>query len=606
MPPWAGRDRSLQPIWGSRRPDAVPLSRMPERSLDRQLRQLEELRTSFQPDDAQRIARLLAHLGAHRFFDADLLLRFHEALLFFRAFPASAQILRETERLLRGFGQRVEQLRARGADLDEWDTFEAAGISGTVMQDVLSFDIVRWLVRHLPDIAEIAWDDYDDERGMGLVWPLLMPLQAEDAYVEANIPWRRWLAAAVPRGQNELEWIVEQIEKMSVDDLEKSRTYDLLRLPVRWKVETQRYSRTLNWTRPPDVFYHREPLIPRSAMSLVQELARRPPVLRKVSRTEGRETMDRIREIMLMRYRELYGTTLGDPDSVVRADLDRGVVIYLWNLPPERRLPLRAYVAGFTLKNGVPINYIEAIGLCEWIEVGFNTFYTYRGGEVAWVFAQVLRCLCHLMGTTCVSMYPYQLGDQNEEAVESGAYWFYRKLGFRPARKELVKLVESEERKIAANPKYRTPARTLRKLASAHLIYELPGSEVGAWDHFSTRTLGLAASRSMARDETQMADSPKKSSDLKQYSALRSDMLSRVLGVNSTRWPPLERRALADFAAALGDGREVSRWSAGDKRALAEIIRTKSAGDEMRYLHLTQQHGRLRATLLSLGSKGSG
>ena len=86
---------------------------------------------------------------------------------------------------------------------------------------------------------------------------------------------------------------------------------------------------------------------------------------------------------MLVRYRELYGTTLADPRSVVRADVGRGVSIYLWNLPPERRLPLRAYVAGFTLKNDVSINYIEAIGLCEWMEVGFNTFYRFRGGEAA-------------------------------------------------------------------------------------------------------------------------------------------------------------------------------------------------------------------------------
>ena len=87
---------------------------------------------------------------------------------------------------------------------------------------------------------------------------------------------------------------------------------------------------------------------------------------------------------------------------MVRADVGRGSAsIYLWNLPPDRRLPLRAYVAGLTLKNGVPINYIEAIGLCEWMEVGFNTFYTFRGGEAGWIYAQVLRCLCHLMGTTC-------------------------------------------------------------------------------------------------------------------------------------------------------------------------------------------------------------
>ena len=129
-----------------------------------------------------------------------------------------------------------------------------------------------------------------------------------------------------------------------------------------------------------------------------------------------------MKEIMLVRHRELYGTTLGDPQSVVRADLERGVVIYLWNLPPGRRLPLRAYVAGFTLKNGVPINYVEALGLCEWIEVGFNTFYTYRQGETAWIYAQVLRCLRAETGASVISVYPYQIGQNNDEALDSGAF----------------------------------------------------------------------------------------------------------------------------------------------------------------------------------------
>ena len=33
--------------------------------------------------------------------------------------------------------------------------------------------------------------------------------------------------------------------------------------------------------------------------------------------------MDLIREVMLVRYRELYGTTLGDPASVARAECAR-------------------------------------------------------------------------------------------------------------------------------------------------------------------------------------------------------------------------------------------------------------------------------------------
>ena len=82
------------------------------------------------------------------------------------------------------------------------------------------------------------------------------------------------------------------------------------------------------------------------------------------------------------------------------------------------------------------------------------------------------------MGTTVVSVYPYQLGHDNDEAIESGAFWFYRKLGFRPGRAELRKLVEREEKKIAADPKYRTPARTLKRLAAGHVFYELLKNEL--------------------------------------------------------------------------------------------------------------------------------
>ena len=131
------------------------------------------------------------------------------------------------------------------------------------------------------------------------------------------------------------------------------------------------------------VFYHHQPFIRRSEVDLVREMTDAARGER-LSRHAGGRVLDLMREIMTVRRRELWGTTYGDPAHVLRADVGRGLQIFLWGLPPERRLPIRAYVAGFSLKNGVPVNYIEAIGLCEWLEVGFNTFYTFRDGESAW------------------------------------------------------------------------------------------------------------------------------------------------------------------------------------------------------------------------------
>lgn len=564
-------------------------------SLRDRISQLEECRQRFGPGEARRAVKLLDSLGTTRVSDLDALMRFHEALLFLRAFPHSPAVLRKAERLLNTFWKRVAALRQQEDDLGGWDTFESAGVAGTAMEDTLSFDVARWLVRQLPVKIEIAWHNFEPGREAVAILPRILPLLEDDAYVEADTPWRKWLETAQGKKRAGAEWVIAQFEALRISDFEKAQLYDALRIPLRWDLGNSRVSRTRNWDRPPKVFYHAEPLITRSEVSLAKELARKPPSLVKLSRQRGERVMDKVREVMLVRYRELYGTTLGDKASVVRADVGRGLSIYLWSLPPQRRLPLRAYVAGLSVKNGVPINYIEAIGLCEWMEVGFNTFYTFRGGETAWVYAQVLRCLCHLMGTTCVSVYPYQLGHDNEEAIESGAFWFYRKLGFRPGRPELARLVESEEQKIAANPKYRTSPRTLRRLAASHVFYELPGSEAGAWDRFSTRNVGLQVNARMARAFGGEAARMRTAS---------ARQLTKILGVNAASWTPLEITGLNNFAVALGMVRDVPSWSRDEKDALVQIIRAKGARDEMKYMHLTQRHEKLRKALLRIGSQG--
>ena len=57
---------------------------------------------------------------------------------------------------------------------------------------------------------------------------------------------------------------------------------------------------------------------------------------------------------------------------------------------------------------------------------------------------------------------PYQIGLENPEAIGSGAFWFYRKLGFRPVQPEVLALAEREERRMRKTPGYRSSRRTLR------------------------------------------------------------------------------------------------------------------------------------------------
>jgi hypothetical protein len=277
----------------------------------------------------------------------------------------------------------------------------------------------------------------------------------------------------------------------------------------------------------------------------------------------------------------------------VQANPGRGVEIYFWGLPPEKRLPLRAYLAGFTVKNGVPINYVECISLFDWTEIGFNTFPAYRDGETAWIYAQTLRLLRQFHGVNAISVYPYQIGDGNEEAIASGAFWFYRKMGFRSMDSQLEKLAQAEERKIQAKPGYRTSARLLRRLSKSHVVYELLEAERGAWDSFSMRNIGFTVQRRMARDFSGDAEAVRKAAVAR---------LARAINANPQRLKAHEYTAFADFATVLSLVPNLDKWSSEEKGALRTIIAAKARRSELRYMRLLQKHARLRAAILKLGS----
>ena len=203
------------------------------------------------------------------------------------------------------------------------------------------------------------------------------------------------------------------------------------------------------------------------------ELNKPAPVFERLSPKQGETILDMTREASTLRYRELYGFTHGDPRRVLQANIGRGVDIFVMGVPPDKRLPLRAYHAAMIFKNGVPVGYFEGLSIFERMESGFNLYYTFRDGETAWLYARVLNIFRHLLGVTVFTLDPYQIGFENEEGIESGAFWFYRKFGFRPANREVMKLVLTEEKKIATRSAYRTSARTLRKLAESPMIFEL-------------------------------------------------------------------------------------------------------------------------------------
>jgi len=230
--------------------------------------------------------------------------------------------------------------------------------------------------------------------------------------------------------------------------------------------------------------------------------------------------------------------------------LGRGVELFLAGVPAGKRLPLRAYHAAMIYKNGVPVGYFEGLSLFERMESGFNLYYTFRDGETAWLYARTLNVMRHFAGVTTFAIDPYQIGFENEEGIESGAFWFYRKLGFRPTRPEVLKLVQKEEQKLATRSGYRTSARTLRQLAESSMVFELNQDQAGDWDRFQVRKIG--------------------------FKAQRRKRCTELLDVNS--------------------------WTFAERELLSRIVRAKASAEETTYLKLMRRHQRLRREVIKLGS----
>ncbi|HEY3579462.1 MAG TPA: hypothetical protein VGK82_02925, partial [Pyrinomonadaceae bacterium] len=357
------------------------------------LDQLDKLKTQFGLREAQRVQTVLERAARVRVRDAETLIRFHELLLFVRAYPHNAAVLRLTQDLLRTFDRRVLELREREVDLSQLEHPDVSGIAGTSVTDTFSFYIARWLIRYFESQLSIYWDWFESDNRLAETWPRFMPLLEEDASVEANVPYREWLAAARGR-QSELAWLIAQFDKLPLPDKLRAELYDSQQLYVTW---TPRYRSTRTGMRIAvrDVFYHRGPLIQRREINLRDELIAPPPKLTRLSPRDGERALDLAREASTIRYRELYGFTHGDTARVYHADLGRGVQLFLTGLPPAKRLPLRAYHAAMIYKNGVPIGYFEGLSLFERMESGFNLYYTFRDGETAWLYARILNVMHH-------------------------------------------------------------------------------------------------------------------------------------------------------------------------------------------------------------------
>jgi hypothetical protein len=294
--------------------------------------------------------------------------------------------------------------------------------------------------------------------------------------------------------------------------------------------------------------------------------------------------IDLAQEAMVTRARDLEAFACADRRDVRLVDDGEGLQFACVGVVPERRLLLPAVYAMLTLRNGIPIGYVQADALFRGVEISFNTFDTFRGGEAAYTFGRVLA-ICHaLFGSRSFSIEPYQLGHNNDEGLNSGAWWFYYKLGFRPLDIGVQRLARGELRRMHRDARHRSSAATLAKLARRHLYWRpgTGGHAPGLPRHQHALT---AALRQLTL---------RHGTDLDEAVRAASEETRRRLGLRTLHGlSAAERLAWKRLSPLILALPGLSRWRRDELRATADVIRAKGGRHESDFVSRFDSHPRL-------------
>jgi hypothetical protein len=307
--------------------------------------------------------------------------------------------------------------------------------------------------------------------------------------------------------------------------------------------------------------------------------------VRLLSAREGAAVIELARGAMVTRQRDLMAFEYADPRDVRIVDDGEGLAFALCGIVPERRSLLPALYGGLTLRNGVPLGYTQIEALGRHASLAFNTFETFRGAEAARIFGRLVATTRHVFGAGSFSVEPYQLGDGNDEGIESGAWWFYYKLGFRPRAGEALRHLRVELARMRARPAHRSAAQTLRALAGHHVFYDLePGRRAAlpATQAALERAVRSLASRGGGEEAAAALG----------REALELTGLGSLAGFSRE-----ERRMWARWAPLVVSLPGVRRWTRAERRAIATVVRAKAARRETDCVARLAAHPRLLRAL---------
>ena len=544
-----------------------------------QVATLERCSRAYKPEATAAKKLLLAALARVPPATAGDLARLHDTLCFLRAYPddaATLDLVISMTAALRARATRDRRLAAKLLD---------TGLPGGANVYEYHFGIARRLARLCPGALSIDWPSFDDQMPIQYVLGNLVARAEVPGLEDEGLTLEEWFARARPPHLTDLEYFLRVLDRSGLPFPVQESLYDTLKLPARYRLgdagsgraEVAMRKRSLQW-QTSELDRSRFPLTPAIVAPLALPSPLRP--------TAGQRVIDIGLRAMAARRLEIHSLIYANPGDVTLVEGDRGVAVALIGTRREYRGALESLYFALVLKNGVPMAYGPAAACLGTCEMGINLFPEFRGAEAHHFYAQLMRVLYHALGVRYFFLLPYGMGEDNDEAIDSGAFWFYRKLGFRPTNPEVEELARGEEARTLAAPGHRSNRAMLRRLSHTSACFDLSEGRCRPLD---VAKLALRCSDTIARDHCG------RHTDATRAAA---GTVAQALGLTRTRaWSAGERRALGEMAPILAPIAALGEWSTQEKQALTRAIRAKGATSELHAARLLAAHLRLAAAL---------
>jgi hypothetical protein len=509
-------------------------------------------RTVFTPESANLKLEALRSLRLTGEISDRSITELHEALLFVRTYPDSKQVLLIVDQRLDELCTYLIRLSGKRKLWFE-DKFLGSGIAGSTIQLAPSVDLALWLKKHYSgQYKDVTGADLAER--IGPVLSLLTLPGEQNGLEHEKYDAHDWLKLAAGKGPF-LDWLARRSEIMVREEYVRDHLFETAQPEIYWKLDTPEVSRTGNIIPTKNISYQAGSFQKRDLPQLISEGM---PAPRKLRGTEAERVHRSIRSVLAVRSRETDPVTYAQ--EIYEAIPYPGLSVMLTTMRPSRKLPFENYTGYVAYRNGVPVAYGGGWMFGRRCEFGINVFETFRGGENARLFAGLLKVYRNLCNASKFVVQPYQFGADNEEGLQSGAFWFYYRMGFIPADKTTAKLAATEFKKLLAGKK-RTPLSILKKLAEYPVELRLSDDPL----HIEPKELSIAVTRNTSTRYQGDSDEALKAA---------SNSVSALLTLSGIKVKQ-DTKTFTSWAPVIAMMAEAHQWTKEELQQVAGLLQLK-------------------------------